>query len=219
MQGISPIQPLFAKFCLENICEFSRLRDEFLLRDVAGNYFVAAGNQFRLLDRSREFSQNRSVRPDTSKAIAITTRSRSAISPSSRRESNMPAATLGMSRSASLTCMLRRLAGSPKGLFRQILSTRAARESDLFRGRMATLEDVLDILVAQAGPRDLDTELKRERERPWISSSIRFTDSVAGKNVSKPAGAASQRADFETCFRSHPRSEGRLVRLDIGEAA
>jgi NAD(P)-dependent dehydrogenase (short-subunit alcohol dehydrogenase family) len=40
------------------------------------------------------------------------------------------------------------LGGSPKGLFRQILSSRAASESDLFCGRMATLEDVSDILVA-----------------------------------------------------------------------
>jgi hypothetical protein len=29
MQGISPIQPFFAKIRLKNICEFSNLRDEF----------------------------------------------------------------------------------------------------------------------------------------------------------------------------------------------
>jgi hypothetical protein len=75
MQGISPIQPLFAKFRLENICEFS-LCEVISLRDVAGNYFVAGVNQFRLLDRSREFSQNRSVGPDTLKAIDVTAESR-----------------------------------------------------------------------------------------------------------------------------------------------
>jgi hypothetical protein len=32
MQSMSPIQPLFAKCRLENICEFSRLRGEFPTR-------------------------------------------------------------------------------------------------------------------------------------------------------------------------------------------
>src|SRR5271155_3701810 len=44
------------------VCEMNSLLD------VAGYYFARAGNQFRLLDRNREFSQNRSARPDTSKA-------------------------------------------------------------------------------------------------------------------------------------------------------
>jgi hypothetical protein len=66
-----------------------------------------------------------------------------------------------------LTRMSCRLGGSPKGLFGQILSIRAVSKADLFRGRMATLEDVLDILVAQAGSRDLDTELKRDAGTSW----------------------------------------------------
>ena len=59
---------------------------------------------------------------------------------------------------------------------------------------MATLEDVLDILVAQAGSRDLDTELKRSRERPWIPSSIRFAASVAEEKPSQNPQAPRRRA-------------------------
>ena len=46
------------------VCEASSLRD------VAGNYFVAAGNQYRLLDRSGESSQNRSSRAEAGAGAA-----------------------------------------------------------------------------------------------------------------------------------------------------
>src|SRR5271170_4138410 len=67
-QGISPIQPLFAKIGLENFREFSHLRVNSLrgraanLFGRAGNLFARAGNSFRLFDRRREFGRNRSAR-------------------------------------------------------------------------------------------------------------------------------------------------------------
>src|SRR5271170_5887194 len=60
-QGLSPIQPLFAKIGLENFREFSHLRVN-SLRGRAGNLFARAGNSFRLFDRRREFGRNRSAR-------------------------------------------------------------------------------------------------------------------------------------------------------------
>jgi hypothetical protein len=54
MQGISPIQPFFAKIRLENICEFRNCGPN-SLRGRAGNKFERAGNQIRLFDWSREF--------------------------------------------------------------------------------------------------------------------------------------------------------------------
>jgi hypothetical protein len=44
-QGISPIQPLFAKISLENACESSGFTTN-SLRGPAGNYFAHAGNYF-----------------------------------------------------------------------------------------------------------------------------------------------------------------------------
>jgi hypothetical protein len=58
-------QPLFAKICLENVCKFSRLRQE-SLRRVAGNYFARAGKQFGLLDRNKEFGAKSIRAPDLS---------------------------------------------------------------------------------------------------------------------------------------------------------
>jgi hypothetical protein len=43
MQGISPIQPLFAKIGLENTCKYNSVRDNSLC-DRAGNFFARAGN-------------------------------------------------------------------------------------------------------------------------------------------------------------------------------
>src|SRR5579863_8524279 len=47
MQGISPIQPFSSNIRLENICKFSRLRENSLRS--------RARNSFRLFDRRREF--------------------------------------------------------------------------------------------------------------------------------------------------------------------
>ncbi|MFZ0205202.1 MAG: hypothetical protein WAL59_03580, partial [Roseiarcus sp.] len=43
MQGISPIQPFFAKISLENTCECNGLQTN-SLRIGAGNHFARAGN-------------------------------------------------------------------------------------------------------------------------------------------------------------------------------
>jgi len=53
-QGISPIQPFFAKIRLENICECNGLQTN-SLRIGAGNYFARAGNSFRPAGNLREF--------------------------------------------------------------------------------------------------------------------------------------------------------------------
>jgi hypothetical protein len=65
MQGISPIEPLFAKICLENICKFSRIR-EIPYAKSQGIYFARAGKQFGLLDRNREFGAKSIRAPDLS---------------------------------------------------------------------------------------------------------------------------------------------------------
>jgi len=57
MQGISSNQPFFAKICLENICEFSRLRMN-SLRGRAGNFFARAGNFYGAQGIGREFRAN-----------------------------------------------------------------------------------------------------------------------------------------------------------------
>src|SRR5271168_4631237 len=56
MQGISPIQPIFSKIRLENLCEFSSLRDN-SLRIGAGNLFARAGNYFDLFGCSRDLRE------------------------------------------------------------------------------------------------------------------------------------------------------------------
>src|SRR5271170_4294368 len=43
MQGISPIQPFFAKIRLKNICEFSNLRDEFVIGAKVGAVWATLG--------------------------------------------------------------------------------------------------------------------------------------------------------------------------------
>ena len=60
MQGISAIQPLFAKIRLENPRKCNGLRENSLF-GRAGNFLARAGNEFRVLVRSREFEQNRSA--------------------------------------------------------------------------------------------------------------------------------------------------------------
>src|SRR5271169_11338 len=52
-QGISPNPPPFRETRLENICDSSSLPGN-SLRGGAGNFFVHAGNYFRLFDRGRE---------------------------------------------------------------------------------------------------------------------------------------------------------------------
>jgi len=54
MQGILPIQPLFANIRLEYICEFSVLQTN-SLRAGAGNFFALAGNFFGAQGTRREF--------------------------------------------------------------------------------------------------------------------------------------------------------------------
>src|SRR5271167_2517694 len=63
-QGISPNPPPFREIRLENICDSSGLRGN-SLRGGAGNFFVHAGNYFRLFDRGSEngLKSIRSPRP------------------------------------------------------------------------------------------------------------------------------------------------------------
>ena len=50
----------FCKIRLGNACKYNSVRENSLC-GRAGNFFARAGNQFRVLDRSREFGQNRSA--------------------------------------------------------------------------------------------------------------------------------------------------------------
>jgi hypothetical protein len=58
--GNLPIQPLFAKISLENICKFSRMRENSLHR-VAGNYLREQGNNSAFWIGTGKLAQNRST--------------------------------------------------------------------------------------------------------------------------------------------------------------
>jgi hypothetical protein len=62
MQGISPIEPLFAKICLENICKFSRIR-EIPYAKSQGIILREQGNNSAFRTGTGNLAQNRSALP------------------------------------------------------------------------------------------------------------------------------------------------------------
>jgi hypothetical protein len=87
MQGISPIQRFFRRIRLENICEFSYLRDN-SLSGRAGNFFARAGNLFHVLERAGNWARNRFSSPDApneSKGLSLVDEKKQGLPPTDMR--------------------------------------------------------------------------------------------------------------------------------------